>query len=186
MPPRPPDTPARRLAANAHARKHPTVPWRWRLIRSWPEGLPFDEAMADRLELDLESPTPKRPLQERFERSGRRLGRIRAWHAVVFCAWWAVPWWLVKGVERVTGADLGPFAFVPLFFLGWAVITWWMTKTVWRPRRRAMMRREAVDCCVRCGQLMARGLEADRCPECGFDHAAFPLGWGPEPSDAPA
>ncbi len=86
------------------------------------------------------------------------------------------------GAEQLLGSTVlaGMIAFIVAAPLAaWSILR--VTRLVHAPRLRAALRREGIDCCIRCGFLMARGEPADTCPECGREHRDFPLGWGPGP-----
>lgn len=179
MPPPPPKTPDLHRAADPGGA--PAIPWHWRHPRGWPEGLPFDARLANRAAFDIKRESVKKELDERFARSGGHVGRMLGWHTWLVILVANVPWLLARGLEPFT-SDLARAAIVVPAVLLLIPLTWTITvRRVHRPRWRAMLRREHIDCCVRCGQLFAFGDDAERCPECGMDHHAFPLDWGPGP-----
>jgi len=147
--------------------------------RGWPCGVPVRNDLQQRVRYELSRTSVGEDLLVRFRRAGlSRIGRGAVWGGLVGAA----PG-LAHLAVMLLGADATviSLAVITMLIVQWLAIHR-LARVVLGPRTRAGLRREGVDCCVRCGHLMGTGGPDDACPECGFDHAAFPLGWTPDAS----
>ncbi len=151
---------------------------RWDGIRGWPDGLPVDRRLDERVAFELQRTSIKREL---VRRSRGRLADTRDTLAI-FGLGVLVLHFSSEVTDGLLLRPLLAFAVHAVVVGGYGL--WAACHLVRRfraPHLRAMLRRNGVDCCIGCGFLMARGEPADTCPECGREHADFPIGWGPGP-----
>jgi hypothetical protein len=96
-----------------------------------------------------------------------------------------VPGVLVGPIGAITSGVVSLAVIVVMFLAQLAAVALLLNR-VGDPTFRAGLRRQGIDCCVRCGHLMQTDRPNASCPECGFSHEHLPLGWEPSPPAAAA
>lgn len=158
---------------------------KWRL-RGWPRALPLDLTTAFRVESDLMRTSIATQASTRLADSGLQSPAARSTGVVLLTI---IPSGILLPLGIWTsGSSSGPLAFalIALAFLmqiGTLVLRF---TNAGDPTFRAGLRRQGIDCCVRCGHLMETDRPDASCPECGLSHEHLPLGWEPPPKAAAA
>lgn len=149
--------------------------WWLHVFRGWPDGLPVTPVLLRRAKYNLMRTSVNADLKERFRRANAGVGYVRPITTAPILGFWLFfqPVVLWANSPSVLLLVLTPGIALQL---AWA---WWQLKRIYAPRLRASLRREGVNCCVRCGHMIGLDEPASTCPECGLDHRDLPLGWGP-------
>ena len=158
---------------------------KWRL-RGWPRALPLDLTTAFRAESDLMRTSIATQASTRLADSGLRSPAARNAGITLLTT---IPSTVLGPLLIWTsGSTSGPLAFaliVIVFLIQIGALVLGFTNAG-DPTFRAGLRRQGIDCCVRCGHLMQTDRPDASCPECGFCHEHLPLGWEPPPKAAAA
>jgi hypothetical protein len=154
---------------------------KWRL-RGWPRALPLDLALAWRIEGDLLRRSVADEAARRLLESD--VPAPAAWKLSVYVLLF-VPGVLVGPIGAITSGVVSLAVIVVMFLAQLAAVALLLNR-VGDPTFRAGLRRQGIDCCVRCGHLMQTDRPNASCPECGFSHEHLPLGWEPSPPAAAA
>ena len=154
---------------------------RWRL-RGWPRALPLDPTLARRIAGDLLRRSVADEAARRLLESD--VPASAAWKNGVYVLLF-VPGVLVGPIGAITSGVVSLAVIVVMFLAQLAAVALLLNR-VGDPTFRAGLRRQGIDCCVRCGHLMQTDRPDASCPECGFSHEHLPLGWEPSPPAAAA
>ena len=148
----------------------------WDALHGWPAGLPVDRRLVRRVRFETSRTSVRKDMNRRFDGRLAAASRLSLGTMVLVVV-------SVQG-HQWTSMVLGEtiwsmLAYASMIVAGTLAIGHRSIRCFHAPVLRAGLRREGVDCCIDCGQLMGRGEAANTCPECGRRHDAFPLEWGP-------
>ncbi|MFK7961983.1 MAG: hypothetical protein AB8G96_15825 [Phycisphaerales bacterium] len=147
-------------------------------LAGWPAALPFDDLLRQRAKFELNRTSVQADYIRRSEKAGLK-HRQDAGFAMVGLG--VLPFLIQLAGQAIGFGPAGIGVLVGLMLVVQVCGVVFLIGRLRGPSLRAGLRRLEIDCCVRCGQMINSGTIGHRCPECGLDHGAFPLGWGPGP-----